>query len=92
MDLGSVPTDETAQLRLANVADQRAELASRLTGFGLLSYQTWARVAGVVLVTVNMLEHMALVGAYPWWSATTIIVSVFILYALIVPKDDYVLA
>ena len=38
---------------------------------------------------LNMFEQMVLIGAFPFWSLVTIIVSSFILYALIVPEYEY---
>ena len=61
-----------------------------LTGLGLLTGKEWARLVGIALVFVNLLEQMVLINASPWWSLATIIVSVFVLYALIVPDEEYV--
>ncbi len=59
------------------------------TGYGLLSGQEWARLVAIALVFVNMFEQIVLIGATPWWSLTTIILSVFVLYALVVPEGEY---
>ncbi len=58
------------------------------TGYGLLTGRTWARYVGIFVVAVNMVEHMALVGSYPTWSLIVIVLSVFILYALVVPVEE----
>ena len=61
-----------------------------LTGLGLLTGKEWARLVGIALVFVNLFEQMVLINASPWWSLASIIVSVFVLYALIVPDEEYV--
>ena len=58
------------------------------TGYGLLTGQGWARYVGIAIVSLNMFEHMAVIGSFPFWSFIVIAVSVFILYALIVPKEE----
>jgi hypothetical protein len=54
------------------------------TGLGLLVGQTWARVTGVVIVSVSALVQFAFLAAYPFWSAIVIAVDVLVIYALIV--------
>jgi hypothetical protein len=58
------------------------------TGYGLLTGAGWARYVGIVIVSLNMIEHMALIGAFPFWSLIVIAVSVFVLYALVVPVEE----
>ncbi len=65
-------------------------LLKLFTGYGLLAGREWARVVAIALVMVNMIEHIILIGATPFWSLATILVSSFILYALIVPEEEYV--
>jgi hypothetical protein len=54
------------------------------TGLGLVVGQTWARVTGVVIVSVSALVQFAFLAAYPFWSAIVIAVDVLVIYALIV--------
>ncbi len=60
------------------------------TALGLFGGREWARLVGIVLVAVNMFEQIILIGATPWWSLASIVVSMFVLYALIVPEESYV--
>ena len=62
-------------------------IISFATGYGLLTGAGWARYAAIVIVAFNMVEHMALIGSFPFWSLVVIAVSVFVLYALIVPRE-----
>ena len=64
-------------------------LLKLFTGFGLLTGQEWARIVAIALVFVNMFEQIVLIGATPWWSLTTIILNVFVLYALVGPEGEY---
>jgi len=59
------------------------------TGMGLMTGRLWARAVAIGLVVLNMIEQIVLIGAAPWWSLATILVSMAILYALIVPADEY---
>lgn len=59
------------------------------TGLGLMTGRLWARAVAVGLVVLNLIEQILVIGATPWWSLATIIVSIVILYALIVPDDEY---
>lgn len=59
------------------------------TGFGLMAGQKWACYVAIPIVMLNMIEQFALLGASPFWSLTVIIINSFILYALIVPVDEW---
>jgi hypothetical protein len=52
------------------------------TGFGLLAGMTWARVVGVVIVTVNAIEQVWIFPAAPLWAFIVILVDVIIIYNL----------
>ncbi len=56
-------------------------------GIGIFLGQTWARVVGVLAVTVNMLTQMMNVPAYPVWSLLVIALDVVIIWALTVHGD-----
>ena len=60
-----------------------------VTCYGLLTGQEWARVLGIAFVVVNLFEQFVMIGAAPWWGLVSIILSIFVLYALIVPEDPY---
>ena len=51
-------------------------------GIGLFAGQTWARVAGVLLVSLSMIVNFAFLAAYPVWSITVIALDAFVIYAL----------
>lgn len=53
-----------------------------LTGFGLLAGAGWARVLGVVIVTVNAIEQVWIFPAAPLWALIMILLDVIILYNL----------
>jgi hypothetical protein len=55
-----------------------------LTGFGVLVGQTWARIVGVILVSVNALMNLAFLAAYPIWTTLVIALDIIVIYALIV--------
>lgn len=57
-------------------------------GIGLYSGSTFARVAALVLVTLNLLAQFTWIGAYPWWSLIAITLDVLVLYALVVHGDE----
>jgi hypothetical protein len=57
-----------------------------LTGFGLLSAQSWARWVAIVIGSLNFVVLLSFVGAaqYPLWALTIMILNIIVLYALIV--------
>ena len=59
-----------------------------LVGLCLTLGQTWARLLGVILVTLNLLTQFILLPAYPVWSIIVIAVDVVVLWALIVHGDE----
>jgi hypothetical protein len=63
-----------------------------LAGFGLLSRATWARWFAIVVGTVTFFEQLGFVGssAYPLWALTVLLLTFFVLYALIVHWDESV--
>jgi hypothetical protein len=52
------------------------------TGFGLLMGQTWARIAGIVVVGLHGLIQVAWLGAYPIWSLLMIALDTVVIFAL----------
>lgn len=53
-----------------------------LTGAGIWAGATWARMVGVALAVLAMLDNFAFLSAYPLWSLIGIILSGFVIYAL----------
>lgn len=53
-----------------------------IVGGGLLAAQTWARITGIVLVSLHAITQIAWLGAYPVWSLLMITLDIIILYAL----------
>ncbi|NUR95472.1 MAG: hypothetical protein HOV67_09450 [Kribbellaceae bacterium] len=51
-------------------------------GIGLLTAQTWARIAAVVLVCLHAVSQIAWLGAYPVWSLLMIALDTVVLFAL----------
>jgi hypothetical protein len=53
-----------------------------LTGLGLLAAQSWARVFGIIFVTLNMLVQFGTFTIFPLWSIMIIALDIVILYHL----------
>ncbi len=53
-----------------------------LIALGIFSGATWARVAGIVLVGINLLFQFAYLGHYPFWSLTMIAIDIVVIFAL----------
>jgi hypothetical protein len=51
-------------------------------GIGLLQGQSWARVAGIVIVGLHAAAQVLWIGAYPVWSILMIALDTVILFAL----------
>lgn len=59
-----------------------------LTGFALLSGRGWARMVAIVLVVLNAVAQFTTLQVTPWWSIITILLDVFVLWALVVHGDE----
>jgi multisubunit Na+/H+ antiporter MnhF subunit len=55
-----------------------------LVGIFVLRGATWARMVGVVLVSINAISQMGLLGVQPLWSLIMILLDIIVIYALIV--------
>ena len=53
------------------------------TGLGLFTGRMWARVLGVILVSISALVNFAWAPIYPVWSITLLAIDFLVLYALI---------
>ncbi|MFG2043588.1 hypothetical protein [Dactylosporangium sp. NPDC048998] len=51
-------------------------------GIGVLTAQTWARVAAIVVVAVHAVVQVLWIAAYPVWSILMLALDTVILYAL----------
>jgi hypothetical protein len=51
-------------------------------GLGVFTGRTWARVLGVILVSISAILNFAFVTAFPVWSLTVIALDVVVIYAL----------
>ncbi|MBD8079565.1 DUF7144 family membrane protein [Cellulosimicrobium arenosum] len=59
-----------------------------LVGFFLLAGRRWARLVAIVLVVLNTLTQFTTLQLTPWWSLATIVLDLFVLWALIVHGDE----
>jgi hypothetical protein len=55
-----------------------------LTGWALLSGQTWARVVGIVLAVLSAIANFLSLPYYPLWAMLIIALDVFVIWALAV--------
>ena len=55
-----------------------------LVGVFVLRGATWARMVGVVLVSINAISQMGLLAVQPLWSLIMILLDILVIYALIV--------
>ena len=55
-----------------------------LVGIFVLRGATWARIAGVVLVSINAISQMGLLAVQPLWSLIMILLDIIVIFALIV--------
>jgi hypothetical protein len=53
-----------------------------LTGFGLFMGAEWARLVGVLVVTINAIEQVWIFPAAPLWALIVIALDVIIIYNL----------
>ena len=55
-----------------------------LIGLALFKESMWAVIAGMIVVSINMITQFAFMSAYPVWSIVAIAVDLMVLWALIV--------
>lgn len=53
-------------------------------GFGVLTGQLWARVAGIGLAVISAIVNLAFIAAYPVWGIIIIALDIVVIYALAV--------
>ncbi|WP_034484634.1 DUF7144 family membrane protein [Actinomadura oligospora] len=54
-----------------------------VVGIGILSGQTWARAAGVLIAALVMIGQFAFLAAFPVWSVINIVLAILVIYGLI---------
>jgi hypothetical protein len=57
-------------------------------GMALYAGQTWARIAAIVLVSINMITQVMEMPAYPLWSLVILALDTLIIWAIIVHGDE----
>lgn len=57
-------------------------------GVSLFSGAAWARVAAVILATINALAQLTFLSAYPVWATVVIALDVVVIWAVIVHGDE----
>jgi hypothetical protein len=55
-----------------------------LIGVWLMKGSTFARVIGIILVSINLIAQFSWTTLYPFWAITAIFIDIFIIYALVV--------
>jgi hypothetical protein len=61
-----------------------------LTGVFLLMDRLWARVAGVALACLSAIASFLYIPYSPVWSVVVIALDIFIVWALLAPRNRYV--
>ncbi|GAA2278402.1 hypothetical protein GCM10010145_63390 [Streptomyces ruber] len=59
------------------------------TGLGLLKGASWARVVGVVLAALYVVEYFLFLPYAPVWSVVSIAIGVFVIWSLLTTRDTY---
>ncbi len=57
-----------------------------LAGIAILRGRAWGKTVGVVIATLNAINHLLYLPAYPLWSILIMIVDFIIIYALSVHR------
>ncbi len=55
-----------------------------LVGLALMRGSTFARVIGIILVSLNLIAQFSWTTLYPFWALIAIFIDIFIIYALVV--------
>src|SRR4051794_10933703 len=53
-----------------------------VTGYGVLTGQTWARIVGVVIASIDAVINFAFIGAFPIWSILAVSLNLIAIYAM----------
>lgn len=60
------------------------------TGFGLLKGVRWARMAGIVLVSLYVIAHFMWLPYQPIWALVGIALGVFVIWSLCTDRTRYI--
>ncbi len=55
-----------------------------LVGFAILAGQTWARVIGIIVVSLSAIANFLYIPYYPFWTILIIAIDIWIIWALCV--------
>ena len=61
-----------------------------LAGFAVLAGQTWARVIGIILVSISAILNFVFIPWAPFWAITIIAIDIWIIHALAVYRPQEV--
>ncbi|WP_062985010.1 DUF7144 family membrane protein [Nocardia anaemiae] len=53
-----------------------------IAGIGIVTGQTWAYLAGIVMASVSLLDNFLFAPMYPFWSLVMIALDVLVIWAL----------
>ena len=56
-----------------------------LAGFYVLTGKTWARVIGILVVSLSAIANFAFIPYYPFWSLLIIALNIWVIWALTRP-------
>jgi len=59
-----------------------------LAGLGIWAGVTWARVVGIFLAALVLIDNIAFIKAYPVWSVISIVICGVVIYALSVHGNE----
>ena len=59
-----------------------------LVGIALMQGSTFARVVGVVLVSLNLIAQFSYATLYPFWAIIAVGIDVLIIYTLLVHGQE----
>ncbi len=60
-----------------------------LTSFLLFARSTTGLVLAVIFLSINAIDHLVAVGAYPIWSLVVFALDIMILYGLMTNADEF---
>ena len=58
-----------------------------ITGAALLTDRLWARIAGVVIASISAVMNFVMLPYYPVWAFVIIALDVFVIWALLTPRN-----
>ena len=58
-------------------------IALGIAGLGVLAYQPWGPMAGIVTATASLITQFMFIPYYPWWSITVMTFDFLAIYTLV---------